>query len=301
MNLVTVFGGTGFLGHRIVKRLSADGAAVRIATRHPDRTTIAAAHFGTSVSSVAADIRNEAAVAGAVAGADSVVNAVSAYVERGDVTYRSVHEDGAANLARACAQQGVQQLVHLSGIGADSASNSKYVSSRGRGELAVQQAFLGAVVLRPSVMFGPDDGFLNALAKLVRVAPVIPLIGGGLTRLQPVHADDVAEATLRVLQSPRSKGEIYELGGPESFTLRQIIEMVAAAFGHRRRFISIPFGLARALGRAFEFLPVTPLTVAQVDLLRNDNIPSQGMPGFRELGIEPRKLEDAIAELAAIK
>lgn len=299
MKLVTVFGGTGFLGHRIVKRLSAEGAAVRIATRHAGRTQTGTAHFATSVSWIKADVHDEMAVANAVAGADGVVNAVSAYVEKSDVTYKSVHEEGAATVAGACTRQGVAQLVHTSGIGADAASDSRYIGSRGRGDLAVQQAFPRAVVLRPSVMFGSDDGFLNTLAKLVRVAPVIPLVGGGRTRLQPVHVDDVTEAALRVLQDPRSKGEVYELGGPESFTLRQITEMVAARFGRRPQFISIPFRLAHALAQALEFLPITPLTTAQVDLLRSDNIPSPGMPGFRDLGIEPRKLADAIAALAA--
>jgi NADH dehydrogenase len=298
MRLVTVFGGTGFLGHHIVTRLGAAGATVRIAARHPDRRAVAATHGVGSLESIVADVRDERAVAKAVAGADSVVNAVSAYVERGDATYRSVHEEGAANVARISDQHGVQHLVHISGIGADAASMSKYISSRGRGDLAVQQAFPRAVVLRPSVMFGPDDAFLNALAKIIQIAPVIPLIGGGLTRLQPVHVDDVGEAVLRVLQNPGSNGKIYELGGPESYTLRQIIETVAARLGHRRRFIFIPFGLAHSLGRVFEFLPAAPLTVAQVDLLRNDNAPSQGMPGFGELGIVPHGLADAVAELA---
>jgi NADH dehydrogenase len=248
---------------------------------------------------MAADVRDEGAVAAAVAGADGVVNAVSAYVEQGGITYRDIHERGAGNIARACHQQDLQCLVHISGIGADPASTSRYIGARGRGDLLVQQAFPRAVILRPSVMFGPDDAFLNVLAKIIRLTPVIPLIGGGWTRLQPIHVRDVAEAALRSLQNPGSEGHIYELGGAETYTLREITEMVAARMGRRRAFIPVPFALAHSLARLFELLPAAPLTVAQVDLLLNDSLPASGMPGLRELGILPHRLEDALADLPA--
>jgi NADH dehydrogenase len=298
MNPVTVFGGTGFLGRRIVKRLSVEGVTVRIAVRHPERAVIDAGHGEGPIVPMTADVRNEGAVAAAIAGADSVVNAVSAYVEGRGVSYRAVHEHGASNVATACQRHGVGQLVHISGIGADPASSSPYIKARGRGELAVQQAFPRAVILRPSVMFAPDDAFLNVLAEIVRSTPVIPLIGGGWTRLQPVHVRDVAEAVQRSLQNPASDGKIYELGGPESYTLREIMEMVVVHMGRRRLFISIPFGLAHSLAQLFEFLPATPLTVAQVDLLKDDNIPAPDMPGLGDLGVSPRRLKDTIAKLA---
>lgn len=298
MNPVTVFGGTGFLGRRIVKRLSVKGVTVRVAVRHPERAVIDAAHGGGPIVPMAADVRNEGAVAAAIIGADGVVNAVSAYVEGRGVSYSAVHEHGASNVAKACERHGVRRLVHISGIGADAASPSRYIRARGRGELVVQQAFPRAVILRPSVMFAPDDAFLNVLAEMVRLIPVIPLIGGGRTRLQPVHVRDVAEAVQRSLQNPGLDGKIYELGGPASYTLREIMEMVVAHTGRRRLFAPIPFGLAHSLAQLFEFLPAAPLTVAQVDLLRGDNVPRPDMPGLGELGIIPRSLKDTIAQLA---
>jgi NADH dehydrogenase len=161
----------------------------------------------------------------------------------------------------------------------------------------VQQAFPRAVILRPSVMFGPEDAFLDGLARIVRLSPVVPLIGGGRTRLQPVHVDDVAEAVRRSLRSPGAEGKTYELGGAKAFSLREIVEMIAARLGRRCRLLSIPYGIAYPLARLSELLPAAPLTVAQVDLLRDDNLPAAGAPGLAELGITPRHLEDALAKL----
>ena len=299
MKLVTVFGGTGFLGRHIVEGLSREGVAVRIAVRHQDQAIFHGAPDGGQITSMAMDVRDEGAVGAAISGVDGVVNAVSAYAEKGGITYRDIHERGAGNIARACHQQDVQRLVHISGIGADAASTSLYIGARGRGDLLVQQAFPRATILRPSVMFGPDDAFLNVLAKIIRLTPVIPLIGGGWTRLQPIHVRDVAEAALRSLQNPGSEGHIYELGGAETYTLREITELVAARMERRPAFIPIPFALAHSLARFFEFLPAAPLTVAQVDLLLDDKFPASGMPGLRELGIAPRRLEDALVDLPA--
>jgi len=298
MALVTVFGGTGFLGRRIVERLLHGGAMVRVAARQTkriDRGTDSERAGPTTF--VAADVRDEDRVAAAVAGAQGVVNAVSAYVERGGTTYAAVHELGAGNIAKACSRLGVDRLVHISGIGADAASQSRYIGARGRGELIVLAAFPGAVILRPSVMFGPDDAFLNSLAQIIRSAPVIPLIGGGRTTLQPVHVLDVAEAVGRSLSDPAASGKIYELGGPESLTLREIIERILLPMGQRRLFIPVPFALAHPLARLCELLPKAPLTVAQVDLLKNDNVTSKHFPEIGDLGIAPRNLADAISQL----
>jgi uncharacterized protein YbjT (DUF2867 family) len=247
---------------------------------------------------IAADVRQEDSVVAAVAGADGVVNAVSAYVEKGDVTYRAVHVQGALNVAKACALRQVGRLVHVSGIGADPASPSAYIRARGQGEQEVRQAFRRATVLRPSVMFAHDDGFVSALAALARASPVVPLIGGGRTRLQPVHADDVAEAAWVALRDPAAPGATYEIGGAESFMLREIIEMVLAHMGRRRLLVPIPFELADPLAHFIERLPRAPLTVAQVDLLKADKVPTPGSPGLPELGIVPRKIQDVIVTLA---
>ncbi|MGH6678826.1 MAG: complex I NDUFA9 subunit family protein [Bradyrhizobium sp.] len=298
MALVTVFGGTGFLGRRIIKCLADEGETVRVAARHPTRIR-AGGISGESEPTLAivADVRDEAAVAAAIAGADAVVNAVSAYVEKAAVTYEAVHVQGAKHVAEACERQGISRLVHISGIGADPASPSPYIRARGRGELAVRQASPRATILRPSVLFARDDAFLNTLARIARSSPIIPLIGGGQTRLQPVHADDVAKAVCVALHNPTAQGTIYELGGPESTTLRAIFEMVLAHFGRRRLFVRIPFELAHPLARLLEGLPRAPLTVAQVDLLRGDSIPAAGMPGLRDLGIAGQTLQDTIATL----
>ncbi len=299
MGLTTVFGGSGFLGRRIVRRLVGTGETVRVAVRHPERAASDAvtASSGRLVP-FAADIRDRDTVVAAAAGADAVVNAVSAYVERAGVTYAAVHVQGALNVAQACERQGVGRLVHISGIGADPASRSAYIRARGEGEQQVRQAFTRGTVLRPSVMFAPDDGFLNALSALVRASPVVPLIGGGRTRLQPVHADDVAEAASVALRNPAARGATYEIGGPATFTLAAMIEMIRDSMRMRRVLVPIPFWIADPLAHLLEALPRAPLTVAQVDLLKEDNVAAPDSIGLASLGLVPQKIEDVIATLA---
>ena len=302
MPLITVFGGTGFLGRRIVERLAREDATLRVAVRHPERVDVLAMAVGTGRTiPMAADVRDPSTVAAAIAGSDSVVNAVSTYVEKGGLTYTAVHVHGARNIAMACQRQNVARLVHISGIGADPASRSAYIRARGLGEVAVQKAFLPATILRPSVMFAADGGFLSILEKMARSTPIIPLIGSGRTRLQPVHAGDVAEAVYQSLLNPDAPGKIYELGGPEIYTMREILDMVLARMGRSPYFISIPFALASPLARVLEFLPSPPLTVAQVDLLRGDSVPGTGTAGIEELGITPQTLQDTISPLARAK
>jgi uncharacterized protein YbjT (DUF2867 family) len=221
MTTVCVFGGTGFLGRRIVRRLAARDAAVRVAVRHPDpaRSVLSAAGLD-RVTVVAADVRDEAAVAAAVAGTDAVVNAVSAYVEKGGVTFAAVHERGAETIAREARAAGTVRLVLVSGIGADPTSASPYIRARGRGEELVRQAFPGATIVRPSAMFGPGDALFGTLADIARLSPVLPLIGSGRTRLQPVYVEDVAEAIARIVFDPGTAGRIYEAAGPGVYTLR---------------------------------------------------------------------------------
>jgi NADH dehydrogenase len=302
MTLITVFGGSGFLGRRIVERLTREGATLRVAVRHPDRveTLVKSIGRGRTIP-VATDVRDPSTVAAAIAGAEIVVNAVSAYVETGDVTYSAIHVHGAGNIAAACQQESVPRLVHISGIGANPASQSKYIRARGLGELAVQNAFPPVTILRPSVLFALDEGLLGVLEKLAQSTPIIPLIGGGRTRLQPVHVNDVAEAVYQSLRHPDAVGKTYELGGPETYTIRQILGLLLARKGRSRRFISIPFALASPLARVLERFPGAPLTVAQVDLLRDDNVLRIGTLGFEELGITPQNLRDTISHMARPK
>jgi uncharacterized protein YbjT (DUF2867 family) len=207
MTTVVVFGGSGFLGRRLVRRLAGDGLTVRVAVRHPAPAgRILKAAGLDRVMVLRADVRDQATVAAAIAGADAVVNAVSAYVERGGETFEPVHVRGAETAARGAAAAAVARLVLVSGIGADPESRSPYIRARGRGERAVQREFPGATIVRPSAMFGPGDALFGTLADLARLLPMLPLIGAGRTRLQPVYVEDVAEAVARMLADPATAG-----------------------------------------------------------------------------------------------
>ena len=295
MTTVSVFGGTGFLGRRLVQRLAAEGTTVRVAVRHADRARSVLRAAGLErVTVFGADVRDQVAVATAVAGADAVVDAVSAYVETAGVTFEAVHERGAETLAREAAAAGVARFVLVSGIGADPASASPYIRARGRGERAVQQAFPGATIVRPSAMFGPGDALFGTLAHLARLLPVLPLIGDGHTRLQPVYVGDVAEAVARILADPGTAGRTYELAGPTVYTLRELFNIALRIMGRRRLIVPVPFAVAQVQARLFELLPNPPLTTGQVDLLKADNVASGTLPGLHELNIQPKAIEDIV-------
>ena len=292
MTTVCVFGGTGFLGRCLVQRLASEGSTVRVAVRHADRARSALHAAGLDrVSVFGADVRDQATVAAALAGADAVVDAVSAYVETGSATFEAVHEQGARTLAREAAAAGVARFVLVSGIGADAESGSPYIRARGRGELAVQEVFPGATIVRPSAMFGPGDALFGTLDHLARLLPVLPLIGGGHTRLQPVYVEDVAEAIARILADPGAAGRTYELAGPTAYTLRELFIIALRIIGKRRLLLPVPFAAAEVQARLFELLPNPPLTSGQVDLLKADNVASGTLPGLRELNILPKAIE----------
>jgi uncharacterized protein YbjT (DUF2867 family) len=295
MTTVVVFGGTGFLGRRLVQRLAAEGATVRVAVRNADlaRSALGAAGLN-QVTVFRADVRDQTSVAAAMAGADAVVNAVSAYVEKGDVTFEAVHVQGAEMVAREAGRLGVARLVLISGLGANPQSPSPYIRSRGRGELVVQQAFPDATIIRPSAMFGPGDALFGTLADLARLLPVLPLIGGGRTRLQPVYVEDVAEAVARILADSGTIGRTYELAGPWVYTLRELVSFTLRVIGKRRLLMPVPFAVAEIQARLFEFLPNPPLTTGQVDLLKADSVASGTVPGLRELAILPKAVEEVV-------
>jgi uncharacterized protein YbjT (DUF2867 family) len=295
MTTVVVFGGSGFLGRRLVRRLAGDGLNVRVAVRHPApaRSILKAAGLD-QVMVQRADVCDQATVASAIAGADAVVNAVSAYVERGVETFEAVHVRGAEMVARGAAAAGVARLVLVSGIGADSESRSPYIRARGRGERAVRQEFPGATIVRPSVMFGPGDALFGTLADLARLLPILPLIGGGRTRLQPVYVEDVAEAVARMLADPVTASRTYETTGPDVYTLRELVEVTLRLIGRRRLLVPAPFAIAEVLARLFELLPSPPLTTGQVDLLRMDSVTSGTLPGLQDLDIQPKGVEEVV-------
>lgn len=294
MTTVSVFGGTGFLGRRLVRRLAAEGVTVRIAVRSPDRVwSVFGAAAMDRIKVFRADVRDQASVAAAVSGVDAVINVVSAYVEKSGVSFESVHEQGAKTVAQEAAAAGVARLVLVSGIGADPDSRSPYIRARGRGELLVRQALPSATIVRPSAMFGPGDALFSTLADIVRLLPVVPLIGGG-TRLQPVYVEDVAEAIVRMLADHGTAGRTYELAGPGEYTLRELVSFALRLIDKRRLLMPIPFAVAEILARLFEFLPNPPLTTSQVDLLRADNLASGALPGFGDLTIRPKAIEDIV-------
>jgi NADH dehydrogenase len=294
---VTVFGGTGFLGRRIVRHLRSRGFPVRIASRHPDRGHRQFGPDDPQLQSVQADIQDERSVADALAGAYGVVNAVSLYVEHGQETFHSVHVESAQRVAAQAHRAGVDRLIHVSGIGADAASPSRYIRKRGEGELAVRVAFVEALFIRPAVMFGPDDAFLTTILTLLRQLPVYPMFGRGMTRLQPAYVEDVAEAIGQTMQRAEAPSTIFELGGPRVYSYEEFLRAVAHQAGLSPRLIPIPFAVWHALAWASELLPSPLLTRNQVELMQIDTVSSPEVPGFVELGITPHSVEAILQKM----
>jgi uncharacterized protein YbjT (DUF2867 family) len=294
---VTVFGGTGFLGRRVVWHLRSCGFPVRTASRHPDRGHRLFGPDNPQLQSVAANIHHERSVADALAGAYGVVNAVSLYVEHGQENFHSVHVESAQRVAAQAHRAGVDRLIHISGIGADAASPSRYIRKRGEGELAVRAAFAGAVFVRPAVMFGPDDVFLTTILKLLRQLPVYPMFGRGLTSLQPAYVDDVAEAIGRTMQRAETASAIFELGGPRVYSYEELLRAVAHQAGLAPRLIPIPLVVWHALARVSEMFPSPLLTRNQVELMQIDTVSSPEKPGFVELGISPHSVEAILQKM----
>jgi uncharacterized protein YbjT (DUF2867 family) len=288
MNCATVFGGTGFVGRRVVHHLRESGVRVRIVSRHRGQAE------DDGVERIAADARDEHSVEAAVAGADGIVNAISLYVEQGSDTFHSVHVEAAAKIARAARQAGIGRLVHISGIGADTASSSSYIRSRGEGESAVRTAFPGTVIVRPAVIFAADDAFLTTILRLLRSLPAYPIFGDGRTRLQPVAADDVAAAIAQILRQSQKPYPVYELAGPRVYSYEELLRTIARIAGLRPVLTRVPFALWETLAALAEWLPRPPLTRNQVELMRIDTAASEDLPGFRALGISPRSLEDEL-------
>src|SRR5262245_22401791 len=291
---VTVFGGTGFLGRRVVRHIRKPGFSVRIASRHPDRGQRLFALDDPQLQSIEANIHDERSVADAVAGAYGVVNAVSLYLEHGRETFHSVHVESAQRVAAQARLAGVERLVHVSGIGSDTASSSFYIRKRGEGELVVRAAFANATIVRPAVMFGSDDAFLTTLLKLLGQLPIYRMFGRGLTKLQPAYVDDVAEAIVRTL---RQADSTFEFGGPRVYSYEELIKVVASAASLKPRLIPIPFAAWHVLARFAKILPKPPITQNQVELMQIDTVASSELPGFETPGITPAAVEEILQEI----
>lgn len=293
--IITVFGGSGFLGRHIVQRLAQAGALVRIACRHPGEARhLQPAGAVGQIFPMAIDIRDDASVAVAVQGADAVINLVGILYETPRWSFQAVHADAAGRIARAAAAAGATRLIQVSAIGADERSPAAYARTKAAGERAVREAFPAATILRPSIVFGPEDNFFNQFASMARIAPALPLIGGGETRFQPVYVEDVAAAVLAVLEDSATAGQTYELGGPQAYSFRTLLEYILEQTGRRRCLVTLPWKLATLQAALFEWLPKPPLTRDQVEMLKRDNVVQAGMPGLKELGITPTALEAVV-------
>jgi uncharacterized protein YbjT (DUF2867 family) len=290
--VVTVFGGTGFLGRRIVSHLHERSFAVRIVSRHAGKSQELFGIGDSHLLSIQLDIRDEHAVSDALCDAYAAVNAVSLYVERGKNTFRSVHVEGAQRIAAAARRAELERFVQVSGIGADPASDSPYIRSRGEGETAVRDAFPGAIVIRPAVMFGPDDAFVTVILGLFRRFRMYPMFGSGNTRLQPVNVEDVAEAIARILQLAQISVDTFECGGPCVYSYRELLEAIAGAARLRPFLFPLPLAVWHVLADIAEMLPNPPVTRNQVELMRMDNVASPQLPGLSELGIAPQAIEE---------
>jgi len=297
MRVVTVFGGTGFLGRRVVRHLRNYGFSVRIASRHPDRSRRLFGSGDPELRAVGTDIHDERTVVDALADAYGAVNAVSLYVEHGRETFHSVHVEAAERVAILARRAGVERLVHVSGIGADAGSPSLYIRKRGEGELAVQAAFKDATLVRPAVMFGPDDAFLTTILELLRRLPIYPMFGRGLTRLQPAYVEDVAGAIVSALRGGQTRAITFECGGPRIYSYEEFLRIVAREAGLERTLVPIPFAAWHALAWIAEVLPTPPITRNQVELMEVDTVCSAGMPGFEELAISPSAVEGILKQM----
>jgi NADH dehydrogenase len=297
--LVTVFGGSGFIGTQVVQALARQGFRVRVACRRPQLAyDLRPAGVVGQIHLTRAEVTDADSVARALEGADACVNLVAILYETPSRRFQQVHVEGSRNIARACAAAGIADLVHVSAIGADPKAKSEYARTKGEAELAVLDARPSARVLRPSVVFGPDDDFFNRFARLAAMAPVLPLFGGGKTRFQPVYVGDVAQAVARCVTDPSTAGRTYELAGPQTYTYRELMEIVCRETGRHRPLAPVPWTVAGLIGVAGNLMALTPLkpmlTSDQVLLLQRDNVAAPGAPGLADLGVVPTNVEAVV-------
>ncbi|ACJ00560.1 complex I NDUFA9 subunit family protein [Rhodospirillum centenum] len=291
--IATVFGGSGFIGRHLIRRLARTGCVIRVPSRQP-----ADAAFLRTLGSVGqivplpVTIRDDRSLAYAIRGADLVINLIGILAPSGGgSSFEAVQAELPGRIARIAKQEGVARLVQMSAIGADAASPSGYASSKAEGERRVLEAFPEATILRPSIVFGPEDGFFNRFGAMSLVSPFLPLIGGGKTRFQPVYVGDVCDAVMQALATPDSMGRTYELGGPRVYTFKELMQLVLKETGRYKRLLEIPWWLATLQGAVLEHLPGKMLTRDQVRLLRKDNVVSGTLPGLAELGVTPTAAE----------
>lgn len=300
--LVTIFGGSGFVGRYITRRMANAGWRVRVAVRRPNEAMHVKPYGNVGqVEPVPCNIRDDASVRAVLRGADAVVNCVGTFDRKGRNNFSAVQDEGATRIARLAAEEGVERLVHLSAIGANAQSASEYARTKAAGEAGIRAHFPQAVILRPSVVFGPEDQFFNRFASMSRFGPILPVVGGD-TRFQPVYVDDVAQAAQMGVEGSAAPG-IYELGGPTIATFRELMQLMLEIIRRRRLIVNIPFGIAAAMAWGMELVQtvtfglVPPqITRDQVRSLRVDNTVSDGARGFADLGIKPTALDAVLPD-----
>jgi len=299
MPIVTVFGGSGFIGRYAVRKFAKQGWRVRVAVRRPNEAMFlrTAGDVG-QVETIQANIRDDASTERAIAGSDAVVNLVGLLFPTRKQTFDAVQRDGAERIARFCARHGIDRMVHVSAIGADAESGIDYQRTKAEAEAAVLRHVPTATILRPSLVFGPEDEFFNRFAGMARMSPVLPLIGGE-TRFQPVYVGDVADAIVRSLGSAEARGAVYELGGPETVTMREVFDLVMEETGRKRAVLPVPGWLARVQATVFElpnklFGMAPLLTRDQVEMLDTDNVVGDDAKGLGDLGIKGTTLESIL-------
>jgi uncharacterized protein YbjT (DUF2867 family) len=290
-SVATVFGGSGFIGRYVVQRLAARGYVVRVAVRDPEGALFLKPMGAVGqIVPLYAPVQDEPAVQRAVDGAELVVNLVGILAERRVGDFQRVHAAGAGCVAQRAAAANVLRLVHVSAIGADPASRSRYGASKAAGEQAVRAALPLATILRPSVVFGPEDDLFNRFATMAQRLPIVPVVSGE-TRFQPVYAGDVADAVIASLTRPGMGGAIYELGGPRVLSMRELVAYVLSETHRKRPTMAVPTAIARLQAVVLERLPGKLLTRDQLLMLERDNLPDPGMPGLADLGIVPTPME----------
>ena len=289
--VATVFGGSGFIGRYVVKRLAQQGFVVRVAVRDPE-----AALFLKPMGAVGqvvplySSVTNEATVHRAIEGAEVVVNLVGVLTESRAASFQAIHAEGAERIARISAATGVSRLIQISAIGADPNSDSRYASTKGKAEQAVLAAFPDATILRPSLVFGIEDKFFNRFAEIARLSPIMPVISGD-TKMQPVFVSDVADAVMAALASSATRGKVFEIGGPKVWTFREILAFILKTTHRDRRMVDIPMGIARMQACILQHVPGKPLTPDQLLMLAKDNVVSPGALGLADLGITATPVE----------
>jgi uncharacterized protein YbjT (DUF2867 family) len=293
---VTVFGGTGFIGRHLVALLLRSGATVRLAVRRPGRVQMTT-EAPRAPELIQADVLDEIAVDAAIAGTDALVNLVGILTETGTQSYRAIHVEAARRVALAAQRHGVTRLIRISALGSSLTSPAISDRTKAEGEQAVREVFPQATIVRPSLVFGEDDHFFTRFAAIIRSNPVLPLIGGGTTKFQPVFVGDMTAGLLELLKRPETAGKTYELGGTQIYSFRVLLELLLTALNRQRILIPIPFALAEMQAGLLELFPNPPLTRDQVRLLKTDKVVSGAEPTLGDLGVQPRPLEEFLAVL----